>query len=124
MESKTTSTQAQLGLLPCCVGWVNRQAVRETLANINVKEMQALRSKGGRGASSNMNKSTESSTLAKEYQSNLGIKGRTSFNRAKNLEAPALFSAINLAQKIVSPIGAPRISKLNALHFFISDGNG
>ena len=36
----------------------------------------------------------------------------TSFSRAKNLEALALFSAMELAEKIGSLIGAPKISKI------------
>ena len=38
----------------------------------------------------------------------------TSFSSAKNLEACALFSAMDLAQKIGSPIGTPKISKFSA----------
>ena len=44
----------------------------------------------------------------------------TSFSSGKNLEAFALFSAMDLAQKIGSPIGTPKISKFSVLDFFIS----
>eukprot|EP00731_Ephydatia_muelleri_P037725 Em0546g2a len=39
---------------------------------------------------------------------------------AKNLEAFALFSAMDLAQKIGSPIGTPKISKFSAFNFIPS----
>ena len=92
-ECRDKPDQAQQGLLPCCVGWVNRQTVGKILANINVKEMKP--SEAREGCIYKCEQIYRILDIGEGVPKQLGeSRDPTSFNSAKNLEAPTLFSVI------------------------------